>query len=222
MSHTALDSPQDGMSTAITNPPTGTTRVDLLLIVGMVAKGAKVLDVGSGDGTLLHLLETRKDVDGRGIEIKQERVNRCVAKGLSVIQGDADKDLADYPDQSFDYAILSQTLQATRRPRYVLEELLRIGRHAIVSLPNFAHWKIRGQLIFRGRMPETENLPYKWYDTPNIHLCTLKDFRALCDDIGASIEDDYTLNAYGYKLPYAVPLFLQNLIGEQAVFLLKK
>lgn len=199
-----------------------TSRVDLLLIAGMVEPGSKVLDVGSGDGTLLHLLETRKLVDGRGIELRQERVNRCVAKGLSVIQGDADKDLADYPDQSFDYAILSQTLQAMQRPRYVLEELLRIGRHAIVSLPNFAHWRIRAQLTLRGRMPETTNLPEKWYETPNIHLCSLKDFRDLCDEIGADIETSYSLNVYGRKLPYAVPLFLQNLIGEQAVFLLKK
>ncbi len=197
-------------------------RVDLLLIASMVRPGARVLDVGSGDGTLLSLLEERKRVDGRGIELRQSGVNRCVAKGLSVIQGDADKDLFDYPDKAFDYAILSQTLQATHQPRVVLEELLRIGERVIVSLPNFAHWKLRGQLCFTGRMPETSHLPYKWYDTPNIHFCTLKDFRLLCKELGAKIERSVTLNSHGYKLPYAVPWFMQNLIGEQAVFLLKK
>ncbi len=198
------------------------TRVDLLLIASMVEPHTRVLDVGSGDGVLLSLLEQRKQVDGRGIELSQEGVNRCVAKGLSVIQGDADKDLVDYPDNAFDYAILSQTLQATRKPREVLEQLLRIGTRVIVSLPNFAHWSFRAQLLFKGRMPVTKNLSYSWYDTPNIHFCTLKDFRALCDELGANIETSYALNSYGYKLPYSVPWFLQNLIGEQAVFLLKR
>jgi len=198
------------------------TRVDLLLIASMVEPNTRVLDIGSGDGTLLSLLEERKQVDGRGMELRQSGVNRCVAKGLSVIQGDADKDLFDYPDDAFDYAILSQTLQATHQPRVVLEQLLRIGQRAIVSLPNFAHWKFRTQLLLKGRMPVTKNLPYQWYDTPNIHFCTIKDFRALCNELGVTIETSYSLNSYGYKLPYAVPWFLQNLIGEQAVFLLKR
>jgi methionine biosynthesis protein MetW len=198
------------------------TRVDLLLIASMVEPHTRVLDVGSGDGALLALLEERKQVDGRGIELRQEGVNRCVAKGLSVIQGDADKDLADYPDDAFDYAVLSQTLQATHKPREVLEQLLRIGTRVIVSLPNFAHWKFRTQLLLKGRMPVTRNLPYKWYNTPNIHFCTIKDFRSLCNEVGACIEMSYSLNSHGYKLPYAVPWFMQNLIGEQAVFLLKR
>lgn len=201
---------------------TDVTRVDLLLIASMVEPNTRVLDVGSGDGTLLSLLEERKQVDGRGMELRQSGVNRCVAKGLSVIQGDADKDLFDYPDEAFDYAILSQTLQATHQPRVVLEQLLRIGQRAIVSLPNFAHWKFRTQLLLKGRMPVTKNMPYQWYDTPNIHFCTIKDFRALCNEMGVTIETSYSLNSYGYKLPYAVPWFLQNLIGEQAVFLLKR
>ena len=201
---------------------TSVTRVDLLLIADMVQPGSRVLDVGSGDGVLLQLLEARKQVDGRGIELSQEGVNRCVAKGLSVIQGDADTDLADYPDKGFDYAILSQTLQATRKPREVLEHLLRIADRVIVSLPNFAHWRFRAQLLFKGRMPVTRNAPDHWYDTPNIHFCTIKDFRLLCEELGAEIEQSWTLNSYGYKLPYAVPWFLQNLIGEQAVFLLRR
>ncbi len=210
------------MSEHLTNGSEPITRVDHLLIASMVEPGTRVLDVGSGEGSLLALLEMRKRVDGRGIELRQEGVNRSVAKGLSVIQGDADKDLVDYPDDAFDYAILSQTLQATHQPREVLEQLLRIGHRVIVSLPNFAHWKLRSQLMLTGRMPETSHLPYKWYDTPNIHFCTLKDFRELCFELGATIEQSYTLNSYGYKLPYAVPYFLQNLIGEQAVFLLKR
>ena len=210
------------MSEHLHNGAEPITRVDHLLIASMVTPGTRVLDVGSGNGSLLALLEERKQVDGRGIELRQEGVNRSVAKGLSVIQGDADIDLVDYPDGAFDYAILSQTLQATHQPREVLEQLLRIGQRVIVSLPNFAHWKLRGQLLLTGRMPETSHLPYKWYDTPNIHFCTLKDFRELCRELGATIEQSYTLNSYGYKLPYAVPYFLQNLVGEQAVFLLKR
>ena len=157
----------------------GGSRVDLLVVADMVAPGARVLDVGCGDGELLRLLESR-GVDGRGIELSREGVNECVAKGLAVVQGDADTDLEDYPDDGFDYVILSQTLQATRRPRVVLEHMLRIGRHAIVSFPNFGHWRIRLQLFFGGHMPHTDNLPYAWYETPNIHFCSIKDFRELC------------------------------------------
>ena len=136
-----------------------TNRVDHLLIAEMVARGSRLLDVGCGDGALLQLLADTKNVDGRGIEVSRERVNACVARGLSVVQGDADRDLFDYPDDAFDYAILSLTIQATRQPKSVLEQLLRIGRHAIVSFPNFGHWQVRGRLMLTGRMPVTENLP---------------------------------------------------------------
>ena len=159
----------------------GGARVDLVLVAEMVERGAKVLDVGCGDGELLRLLGETRGVDGRGIELSREGVNECVAKGLAVIQGDADTDLADYPDDAFDYVILSQTLQATRHPRVVLEHMLRIGRRAVVSFPNFGHWQVRLQLLFAGHMPQTDILPYSWYDTPNIHHCTIKDFRQLCD-----------------------------------------
>ena len=145
--------------------PSG-SRVDLLVVAEMVEHGARVLDVGCGDGELLRLLESR-GVDGRGIELSREGVNECVAKGLAVVQGDADTDLEDYPDDAFDFVILSQTLQATRQPRVVLEHMLRIGRHAIVSFPNFGHWRIRRQIALGGHMPRTENLPYAWYETPN-------------------------------------------------------
>src|SRR3990170_5842726 len=142
----------------------GSGRVDLLVVADMVAPGSRVLDVGCGDGELLRLLELR-GVDGRGIELSREGVNECVAKGLAVIQGDADTDLGDYPNDAFDYVILSQTLQATRNPRVVLEHMLRIGRRAIVSFPNFGHWRVRLQLLLFGRMPRTPNLPDTWYDT---------------------------------------------------------
>jgi len=199
-----------------------TSRVDLLLIAEMVTPGTRVLDVGCGDGTLLHLLAEKRGVDGRGIELSQAGVNSCVAQGLAVIQGDADTDLVYYPDLAFDYAILSQTIQATYSPRDVLKQLLRIGRRAVVSFPNFGHWRVRTGLMFGGKMPTTDNLPDRWYDTPNIHLCTIKDFLDLCKDVGAKVERAHALNAYGSKMGVSMPLFMQNLFGEQAVFLLSR
>jgi methionine biosynthesis protein MetW len=204
--------------------PTGqnATRVDLLLVADMIEKGARVLDVGCGDGALLKTLIERRNVDGRGIELSQAGVNSCVAQGLSVIQGDADTDLDAYPDDSFDYVVLSQTLQATRNPRIVLEQLLRIGRRAIVSFPNFGHWRVRTSLLFGGRMPVTENLTYAWYETPNIHFCTIRDFVDLCDAIGAKIEGGVALNGSGDKVGLQLPWAVWNLFGEQAIFLLSR
>jgi methionine biosynthesis protein MetW len=197
-------------------------RVDHLLIADMVAHGARVLDVGCGDGALLQLLEERKGVDGRGVEVTREKVNACVARGLSVVQGDADRDLEKYPDNAFDYAILSLTIQATRHPKPVLENLLRIGRHAIVSFPNFGHWWIRMQLLFTGRMPTTVNLPEAWYDSPDAHLCSIRDFVDLCRIIDARVERKVAFNAWGQQLGTWLPLTAHNLVGEKAVFLLTK
>ncbi|WP_460449738.1 methionine biosynthesis protein MetW [Alsobacter sp. SYSU BS001988] len=204
--------------------PTGAsaTRIDLLLVAGMVEPGSRVLDVGCGDGTLLRMLQDGRDVDARGIELSQQGVNECVARGLSVIQGDADTDLADYPDDSFDYVILSQTIQATRRPKVVLEHMLRIGRRAIVSFPNFGHWKIRAKLALSGRMPVTENLPVSWHETPNIHFCTIRDFIALVDEIGAQIEKGVALDAGGNQVRFTMPWWVWNLFGEQAVLVLTR
>ena len=198
------------------------SRVDHQVIAKLVKPGSHVLDVGCGDGVLLSLLETTKQVEGRGIELSQAGVNASVARGLAVIQGNADTDLAVWPDQSFDYVILSQALQAMQAPRDVLEHLVRIGRYVIVSIPNFGHWRIRMNFLVRGRMPVTKNLPYSWYDTPNIHFCTLRDFVSLCREIDAEILEATALNASGYAVPFRAPWWIWNLIGEQAIFLIRK
>jgi methionine biosynthesis protein MetW len=196
--------------------------VDLQVIADLIEPGSKVLDVGSGDGSLLELLQVQKGVDGRGVELSQRGVNECVARGLSVIQGDADRDLRFYPDKGFDYVVLSQTLQATHNPKKVLDELLRIGDRAIVSFPNFGHWRVRLSLLMKGRMPVTKDLPYSWYDTPNIHFCTIRDFVELSDELGATVESATALDATGQKIGLSMPWWFWNFFGQQAVFLLKR
>ncbi len=191
-------------------------------MLNLVEPGSRVLDVGCGDGSLLALLRDRRGVDGRGIELSREGVNACLAHGLPVIQGDADTDLAAYPDDAFDYVILSQTIQATRQPKEVLEHLLRIGRHAIVSFPNFGHWRVRSELLLRGRMPMTDTLPDPWYATPNIHHCTIRDFVGLCRLVGARIERASALDASGHPMRFALPWWVWNLVGTQGVFLLRR
>lgn len=202
-------------------PVDGGQRKDHLLIADMVKPGAKVLDVGCNDGTLLQLLQDQRQVNGRGVELSQKQVNVCVARGLSVIQGDADRDLVDYPADAYDYVILSQTIQATRNPRQVLREMLRVGRYAVVSFPNFGHWRVRGSLFFNGRMPVNESLPYSWYDTPNIHFCTIRDFMRLCAEMNVTVEQALALKNDGGPIKLSHKR-LANLLGEQAVFLLKR
>lgn len=197
-------------------------RPDLRLIANLVGDGGRVLDVGCGDGALLHYLSHGKGVDARGIELSMDGVRRSLAQGLSVVQGDAEADLKDYPDGAFDFVILSQTLQAMRRPRVVLEHLLRIGRRAIVSLPNFGYWRIRLQLLTQGRMPRTRHLTYEWWDTPNIHLCTIADFLALCDDMGVEVEKSLILDRSGRDTGLTHNRMFANLLGEQGVFLLRR
>ena len=192
-------------------------RPDLAVIAANVAPGSRVLDVGCGDGDLMAALQRDRNADARGMEIDAASVATCVARGLSVIQGDADTDLADYPDGAFDYAILSQTLQTTRRPDLVLEHLLRIGRKAFVSFPNFAHWRVRLSLLWGGRMPVTRLLPVAWYQTPNIHHVTVDDFRALVAERGIKLERAWFLN--GDKETSAAAA---NVRAEHAVFLLSR
>ena len=197
-------------------------RPDLYVVARFLEPNTRVLDIGCGDGALLHYLSEDHGVDARGIELSQKGVNHCVANGLSVIQGDADTDLADYPDGAFDFVILSQTLQATRKPRQVLQHMLRIGKHAVVSFPNFGHWKVRGQLLFRGRMPITDALSYQWYDTPNIHAFTIRDFVLLVELCGGRIERSMALDQNGEPIQVNVPWWFWNLFGAQAVFLLTR
>jgi methionine biosynthesis protein MetW len=196
-------------------------RVDLELIAGMIAPNARVLDVGCGDGELLALLARTKNVDGRGIELSQDGVNACVTRGLSVVQGDADADLRDYPDNAFDYVILSQTIQATRNPREVLTQMKRVGRHIVVSFPNFGNWRVRLQLLWSGRMPVTRTLGNAWYDTPNIHLCTVRDFVGLCDDLDLHIDDAMSVNGNRARR-VGRPGRIDNLTAEDAVLLLSR
>ena len=196
-------------------------RIDLELITSLVDKKIRVLDVGCGNGELLQSLKTKNDVIGQGLELKQERVNQCVEKGLSAIQGDADKDLSLYPDQSFDCVILSQTIQATGDPKLILKELIRIGKKAIVSIPNFGYWKVRLSLGVNGRMPRTKKLIYNWYDTPNIHLCTILDFINLCNELNIQIEKTITLSSNNNKSFNGLPNKLSNLFSEEAIFLIK-
>src|ERR1700753_2598465 len=178
-----------------------TLRPDLAAIAAMIPQGARILDVGCGDGQLLEHLKRTKNVDGRGLELSQQNLNACVARGLAVIQGDADTDLHEYPSQVFDIVILSQTIQATYDPSRVLEHLLRIGKRTIVSLPNFGHWRVRLSLLFNGRMPQTKALGYSWHDTPNIHLCTIADFVSLAQETNGVIESALALDGKGDTRP---------------------
>ncbi len=197
-------------------------RSDLAAIAEMVPKGARVLDVGCGDGLLLEHLQSTKGVDGRGLELSQQNVNACVARGLAVIQGDADTDLHEYPSQVFDIVILSQTIQATYDPSRVLEHLLRIGKRTIVSLPNFGHWRVRLSLLIHGRMPQTQALGYSWHDTPNIHLCTIADFVSLAQESHAVIERSLALDERGRTRPMRSDAWGPNLFAEGAIFLLRR
>jgi methionine biosynthesis protein MetW len=197
-------------------------RVDLRLIADLIEPGARVLDIGCGDGALIGDLFRARGCDARGIELDMALVTRAVAHGLPVMQGDADTDLVHYPDQAFDYVVLSRTLQAVERPREVLRQMLRISARAIVSFPNFGHWSLRAQLLLRGRMPMTRSWGRMWYETPNIHPCTIRDFFALCEAEGYVVEQWLALDDEGHRAPWRRFPHLANLFGEQGLFVLQR
>jgi methionine biosynthesis protein MetW len=196
-------------------------RPDLQRIADLIDPDSRVLDVGCSDGELLDHLWRTKNVDGRGIELSQDGVHASVKRGLSVIQGDADTDLDDFPDASFTYAVLSQTIQAMHDPKRVLDNLVRIAEHAIVSLPNFAYWRMRLSLLWNGRMPVTKTLPYQWYDTPNIHFCTILDFVGLCREMDITIDRAMVVRRNGSVSETRMGRSA-NWLGEQGIFLLRR
>lgn len=190
-------------------------REDYRIIGEIVDQGSRVLDLGCGEGELMAWLEQTKDAEARGVEISPDQVRKCLASGLSVYQGDIDRGLADYPNQAFDYVILSQTLQETREPLHVLREMVRVGRRAIIGFPNFGHWSSRLSLLMSGRAPKTEHLPYEWYDTPNIHWVTILDFEELLHAEGMTIERCYFLS--GNRRVRRWP----SLLADTAVYLIR-
>ena len=193
------------------------------LISSLIEENCKVLDVGCGDGSLLIFLENKKNINGQGLEISHEGVKTCLSKGLSVLQGNADTDLVDFPKNSFDYVILSRTLQATHKPKEVLKEMLRIGKKCIVSFPNFAHWKCRLDLLLEGVMPMTKTLSEPWYQTPNIHLCTIKDFIKICELLSISVDKAFRLSESGLIKTIDTPeSFYNNLFSVEGVFVISK
>lgn len=209
------------ISETIKSPPPR-IRIDLQQVADLVPAGSRVLDVGCGDGTLLAYLTRFKQVDGRGLELSMAKVRAAVSHGLPVIQGNLETDLKDYPAGAFDYVILSQTLQATLNPRNVMEELLRVGKRAIVSFPNFGHWRVRLSVMFGGRMPVTPMLSDAWFESPNIHLCTVLDFIDLCRLMKVQIEAGFALDTHGQRLGFAATDRRANLFSEQALFVLTR
>ena len=192
------------------------------IISDFIEKNTRVLDVGCGDGTLMEYLKTNKEIDIRGIEISKNNSQKCVGKGLIVIEGDAEKDLTQFPNGSFDFVILSQTLQAFLNPETVIQELLRIGKKAIVTVPNFGFWKVRLHLLIKGTMPITKNLPDEWYNTPNLHMCTIKDFYNFCHDRGIKLNKALALHNEKISSINEMNLNIKNLSAELGIFLIER
>ena len=192
------------------------------VISDIIEKNSRVLDVGCDDGTLMEFLKNNKNIDIRGIEISKEKVQTCIAKGLTVIEGNAEFDLKQFPNNSFDYVVLGQTLQAFINPEIVIKELLRVGKKAVVTIPNFGHWRVRFNLLFKGTMPITNSLPNDWYNTPNIHMCTIKDFFKFSKKINFKIYKSLALTNKNVSNINNSNLFLKNLFGELGIFLIEK
>jgi len=192
------------------------------IISDFIENNTRVLDVGCGDGTLMEYLKTNKEIDIRGIEISKDNSQKCVGKGLAVIEGDAEKDLYQFPDGSFDFVILSQTLQAFLNPEIVIQELLRVGKKAIVTVPNFGFWKVRLHLLIKGTMPITKNLPDEWYNTPNLHMCTIKDFYNFCHDREIKLDKALALHNEKTSSINEINLNIKNLSAELGIFLIER
>ena len=191
------------------------------VIADLIEKDKKVLDVGCADGTLMKFLKDNKNINIRGLEISKEKVQECVAKGLTVIEGNAEKDLKQFPDKSFDYVVLSQTLQAFLNPELVLNELLRVGEKAIVTIPNFGYWRVRFHLLFKGTMPITKALPDEWYNTPNLHMCTIKDFFNFCNLREIQLDKSLALHNEKISSINNININIKNLSAELGIFLIK-
>lgn len=191
-------------------------------IIDLIDKNTRVLDVGCGDGTLIEFLKKNKNINIRGLEISKENVQKCIAKGLTVIEGNAETDLKQFPNNSFDYVVLSQTLQAFLNPELVIIELLRVGKKVIITIPNFGNWKLRLHLLIKGTMPITKNLPYQWYDTPNIHMCTIKDFYHFIRSKNFKIFKSLAINNQNISLINDSNIEIKNLFAELGIFLIEK
>lgn len=191
------------------------------IISDLIEKNTRVLDVGCGDGILMEYLKYNKEIDIRGIEISKDNVQKCLSKGLTVIEGDAEKDLLQFPDSSFDFVILSQTLQAFLNPEIVIKELLRVGKKAIVTIPNFGFWKVRLHLLIKGTMPITKNLPDEWYNTPNLHMCTIKDFYNFCENRRIKLDNSLALHNEKITSINKLNLNIKNLSAELGIFLIE-
>ena len=197
-------------------------KTEYKIIADIIENNSSILDVGCDDGTLMEFLKANKSTNIRGIEISKEKVQTCIAKGLTVIEGNAEFDLKQFPNDSFDYVVLGQTLQAFVNPELVIKELLRVGKKAIVTIPNFGHWKVRLNLLIKGTMPITNSLPHKWYNTPNIHMCTIKDFVKFSEIIGFKIFKSLSLRNKNISNINNSNLFFKNLFGELGIFLIEK
>ena len=195
-------------------------KIEFKIISNLIPNQARILDVGCGDGSLMQSLIQEKNIDARGIELEEENVKKCISKGLSVIEGNAENELGQFPDKSFDFVILSQTLQAFYNPENVLDHLLRIGKYVIVSIPNFGYWKVRTSLLFFGRMPVTKSLPNTWYNTPNLHMCTIKDFYEFCGNKNIKIEKIIGINDEKISSINRLNLEMKNLFSEVGIFLI--
>ena len=196
------------------------SRFDLELIADLIKENSAVLDLGCGDGALLHKLVLEKGVKGHGVELYRENLYKCVEKGVPVIHADLDEGLSDYPDNSFDFVVLSQTIQVVRRPNIILSEMLRVGRTGIVSVPNFGFWKVPFDLFLMGRMPKTKSLPFEWYNTPNIHLCTIKDIQHFCSNNNITIKRQ--INMLGDRRNHPLANLYPNLFADLAIFIIQK